>query len=415
MPGMQPTPRPRHVAVLGAGIAGLATAWALHQRGLSVTVIDRAQPGSGASAANGAQLSYAYVQPLADPGIWRQLPALLLAPDSPLRVRLQMDPRQWSWGLRFLAACRRRVSETTTRQLLALAARSRAQFDRMRALTGVEADFSAAGKLVVYQTADTLRAAERQAALQAQLGGSPQRVVGPQELLDIEPALAASAPRLAGGVYTPGDCAADCQRVCTGLHDWLRARGVQFVLDTPVTALQVRQGRVVAASTPRGAIEADAFVVATGHGSPALLRPLGVSLPVYPLRGYSVTVAARAADAPRVSVTDAARKTVFARLGDRLRVAGMVELAGHDTAVSARRIAELLRTARDVFPAASDYVPLHTWAGLRPATPTGRPIAGRHPRGPANLWLNTGHGALGFTLAFGTADVVAEDLDAGPI
>lgn len=395
---------PRHICVLGAGIVGLATAWELRQAGHSVTVADRAGPGAGASAANGAQLSYAYVQPLADPSIWRQLPKLLLSRDSPLQLRLKFDPHQWAWGLQFLAACRASVSERTTERLLALAGESRAGFDAWLHETGAQCDYSATGKLVLYASEEGFAGARRQMALQARLG-SVQAALSPAECVQVEPALAHYAPRVAGGIHTPGECAADCYKVCQALQAQLQARGVQFMLGTAVERLVVQGDRVVAVQTPKGRIEADAFVVSLGTGSPALLRPLGVALPVYPLKGYSITVPA-GSSAPRVSVTDAARKVVFARVGDRLRAAGMVELTGEDRSIQPARIASLLDTASDVFPQGGDYGAAEPWAGLRPATPTAEPVTGVPHGAPRNLVLNTGHGALGFTLAFGSAQRV---------
>jgi len=396
----------RHICVLGAGIVGLATAWELRRAGHAVTVVDRATAGAGASGANGAQLSYAYVQPLADPSIWRQLPKLLLSPDSPLQLRLRFDPHQWAWGLQFLAACRASVSEHTTVRLLALAGESRAGFEAWLRETGAQCDHSATGKLVLYASAEGFAAARRQMALQQRLG-SVQAALTPAECAQVEPALAHYAPRVAGGIHTPGECAADCLKACQALHAQLEALGVRFVLGVDIERLTVRGGRVVAAQTSQGAIEADAFVVSLGTGSPALVRPLGVALPVYPLKGYSITVPAGSA-APAVSVTDAARKVVFARVGSRLRVAGMAELTGEDRSIQPARIASLLATVRDVFPHGGAYEDAQPWAGLRPATPTGEPVTGTPAGAPRNLVLNTGHGALGFTLAFGSARRVAQ-------
>jgi len=398
-----------HVCVMGAGIVGLATAYELQRQGLRVTVVDQAQPGSGASGGNGAQLSYSYVQPLADPGIWAQLPKLLLSPDSPLKLRPQLDPQQWRWALQFLRACNTETSRRSTAQLLALAARSREGFERMLVAERLECDFSRTGKLVLYATPSALEAARRQLELQ-RAWGSEQQTVSPQRCVEIEPALADYRPHIAGAVHTPSECAADCLKVCQGLHRLLAARGVRFVLGTRITALVQSAGRLAAVQTGAGAIEADRFVLALGSASPALARSVGLSLPVYPLKGYSITldVDRQADSAPQVSVTDAARKVVFARLGDRLRVAGMAELVGHGLDIPPERIDTLRQATRAVFPRSDTQQVAHPWAGLRPATPTGVPIVGVQAGGPRNLLVNTGHGALGFTLAFGTAAEVAQ-------
>lgn len=402
-----------HVCVLGAGIVGLATAWQLERQGHQVTVIDRAAPGAGASGGNGAQLSYSYVQPLADASIWRQLPKLLFSPTSPLKLRPQLDPLQWRWGMEFLAACNAQTSRDTTAQLLALAAQSRAGFEAMQADIAPDCDFSATGKLVLYASAASLAGAGAQLELQRTMG-SEQRLVTPDECVAIEPALASYHGQMAGAVYTPSECAADCLKVCGELLRALRARGVRFMLGTDVHGFARGGNRIAAVRTSDGDVEADAFVMALGAASHRLGRALGAYLPVYPLKGYSITVEVDPAPgaAPRVNVTDSARKVVFARIGSRLRVAGMAELVGHDASIPATRIETLAAATRAVFPHASKLAQLHPWTGMRPATPKGLPIIGRLQSAPPNMLFNTGHGALGFTLAFGSAQRIAQALAA---
>ncbi|MES2188778.1 MAG: D-amino acid dehydrogenase [Pseudomonadota bacterium] len=404
------------VCVLGAGIVGLATAWSLNRAGHDVTVVDRAQPGSGASGGNGAQLSYAYVQPLADPGIWAQLPKLLMSPTSPLKIRPQWDVHQWLWGLKFLAACNAGTSRNTTLQLLQLAGESRTAFDTMRAEEGINCDFTSTGKLVLYGDSASFAAAQRQMLLQRELG-SVQEAVTADRCVALEPALVHRHSHISGAIYTPGECAADCQKTCDALLTALSARGVKFLLDTPVSRLVVRGNAVTAINTPRGDVEADSCVLALGSASAVMARRLGVYLPIYPLKGYSITVGldGPAQAAPAVSITDTARKVVFARLGSRLRVAGMAELAGYDTRIADRQIASLQASTQEMFPGCSNFDELQAWAGLRPATPTGLPVIGVHPKGPRNLLFNTGHGALGFTLAFGSAQRIARRLETGRV
>ena len=400
------------VCILGAGIVGLATAWQLRREGHEVTIVDRAGAGAGASGANGAQLSYAYVQPLADPAIWAQLPRLLLARDSPLALRPQWDVDQWRWGLRFLAACRASVSRRGTAQLLALATESRLAFDSLRAEHELDCDFSATGKLVLYADERSFAAARRQLLLQQSLG-CEQRAVSAAEAVAIEPALQNHRVKIAGAVHTPGECAADCYKVCQELLRLLRARGVRTVFSANVSGVSANRGVAVAVETDTGSVEADAFVVAMGSASSRLARTLGLYLPVYPLKGYSITLPASDNEAaPRVNVTDAARKVVFARIGRRLRVAGVAELAGDDLSIPSARVGSLVAAAQAMFPGCADFSRYEPWAGLRPATPDGVPLIGPHPRGPANLLFNTGHGALGFTLAFGSAQRIAAMLPA---
>ncbi len=402
-----------HITVLGAGIVGLATAWELSHAGHQVTVIDRAAPGRGASAGNGAQLSYSYVAPLADASIWSQLPHLLLSPSSPLKLRPQLDPQQWRWGLAFLAACNVRTAGTTTARLLGLAARSRAGFEAMRSEIDAACDFSATGKLVLYRTAEGVAAASQQVDLQREMGAA-QRMVSPEECVAIEPALLGYHREIAGAVHTPSECAADCLKVCEALEAALRARGVVFMLDADIESFDRKADRVHAVQTAAGSVQADTFVMTLGTASPRFGRQLGAYLPVYPLKGYSITLEVDPAPgaAPTVNVTDSARKTVFARLGNRLRVAGMAELVGHDSRIPEGRIDTLVAATRALFPRCSDFVERAPWTGMRPATPTGVPIIGRVDGAPANMLFNTGHGALGFTLAFGSAQELCETVAA---
>ena len=392
------------ICVLGAGIVGLATAYALSGAGHEVTVIDRGLPGSGASGGNGSQLSYSYVQPLADPGIWAQLPKLLLSSTSPLKIKPQLDPYQWLWGLRFLAACNTATSRVTTIELLQLALESRLAFDAMMATEQLDCDFSSTGKLVLFSSPGAFHAARHQMLLQRALG-STQEDVNADRCVALEPALQHQHRHIAGAIYTPGECAADCQKTCDGLVAVLQARGVKFLLNTAINHLVMRDGSVAAVSTAEGAVESDHYVMALGAAAAPMARKLGVYLPIYPLKGYSITVEVDGtpAAAPCVSVTDSDRKVVFARIGSRLRVAGMAELAGYSTAMERPQIDSLKASTQAIFPGCSTFAELNPWAGLRPVTPTARPIIGRHASGPGNLLFNVGHGALGFTLAFGSA------------
>ena len=405
------------VCVLGAGIVGLACAYELDRQGARVTVVDMATSGAGASASNGAQLSYSYVQPLADASIWGQLPKLLLSSDSPLKIRPQWDVAQWRWGLAFMQACNARASYRTTAKLLHLAALSRTGLDRMRAAHQPDCDFSSTGKLVLYPNAKSFAAAQKQMELQRALG-SQQSALNAEETCELEPALATYRQSIAGAIYTASECAVDCLKLCQELERVLRARGVQFLLGNAVTALETRQQRIVAARTATHTIEADQFVLALGSESPHLARSVGLRLPVYPIKGYSMTLdiaQVPAHTAPRLNVTDIASKVVFARIGSRLRVAGMAELVGHDRVLRPQAIDSLQRSTRALFPALNAGNAEPPWTGLRPATPTGLPIVGVQAGGPHNLVVNTGHGALGLTLAFGTAQQVAQQLLETPV
>jgi D-amino-acid dehydrogenase len=376
-----------------------------------------ATSGAGASAGNGAQLSYSYVQPLADASIWGQLPKLLLSSDSPLKIRPQWDVAQWRWGLAFMQACNARASYRTTAKLLQLAVLSRTGLGRMRAADQPDCDFSSTGKLVLYPNAKSFAAAQKQMELQRALGRQ-QSALNAEETCELEPALATYRQSIAGAIYTASECAVDCLKLCQELERVLRARGVQFLLGNAVTALETRQQRIVAARTATHTIEADQFVLALGSESPRMARSVGLRLPVYPIKGYSMTLdisQVPAHAAPRLNVTDIASKVVFARIGSRLRVAGMAELVGHDRVLRPQAIDSLQRSTRALFPALNAGNAEPPWTGLRPATPTGLPIVGVQAGGPHNLVVNTGHGALGLTLAFGTAQQVAPQLLKTPV
>lgn len=411
------------IAVIGGGIVGLATARALIGKGHEVVLLDQGLgPAAGASAQNGAQLSYAYVAPLAAPSIFAQLPSLLLSPTSPLRLRPGLDPAAWSWCLQFTAACTQARADATTRQLLRLAGDSHRAFQRWRAnVPAARIEHATQGKLVLYRSAAGLAAAGRQVQLQQTMHGPLQQVLTGAECCAREPALDPAAP-LAGGIWTPSEEVADCAKVCAALADEL-ASGPGFTALWGHRFLRwERQGNALTGlfaehEGVQQRIAFDACVVAAGAQTPGLLRPLGLggSMPIQPLKGYSIDVAAEhIVRMPATSLTDTATKTVFAPLGAgttrRLRVAGFAELVGQDTRIDHGRIALLLESVRTLFGLRSAPTDLHPWAGLRPATPTGLPCIGR-AGALRNLFVNSGQGALGFTLAFGSADRLAADFE----
>lgn len=396
------------VLVLGAGVVGLTTALFLRREGHEVLVVDgNDRVGAMSSFANGGQLSYSYVAPLAGPGVLGKVPGWLLRRDAPMRMRPTADLDQWRWCLRFVRACSRERSDATTRRLLALSFLSR---DLLNGLlqANPELDFSHArtGKLVVHRDPESFEAAYRLLDYQRSLG-CVQQAVDAAGCVQIEPALAQVQPSLAGGIFTPSEESGDCLQFCCELERLLRAQGVQFQFDTRVQALRRERDARVVVVAQTGVLPADHVVVASGAASARLLQPLGIRVPIYPLKGYSLTLPIRVSDgAPRVSVTDFQRKVVYARLGDRLRVAGMADLTGRDNDLDPARVDTLRREALAMFPQAGDYDQAEAWAGLRPATPEGTPLIGATP--VRNLWINVGQGALGFTLAMGSAKLLAD-------
>jgi len=392
------------IIVIGAGIVGMTTAWELARDGHNVTVVDRAAgPAQGASHANGGQLSYSYVAPLADGTIWRQLPKLMLDPNSPVQFRPGIDPFQYRWLAQFLLACNDRQARDTIDRLGALAQLSRDVLHATTELADADFAWTRTGKLVVYSTGDSFAAARRHAEHQAETG-TERRALDRDACLALEPALTGIADRLVGGLFSPGDEAADPHLLAQALEDRLRAGAgeVRFSYGTTITGLRREGNKVVALETTTGPMEADLYVLTAGVQARALARTAGVDLPIYPLKGYSLSAPVTDGNAvPQVSITDAKRKVVLARLGDRLRLAGAADLVGENTDIDQRRTAKLLADARTDFPAAADWDAARVWAGLRPATPRGTPILGES--GVDRLLLNVGHGALGLTLAFGSA------------
>lgn len=407
-----------HTVVIGAGIVGLATARALLDAGHEITLVDSAlEPAAGASGQNGAQLSYAYVAPLATPAVLRELPGLLFDAESPLSVRLSPSPGFLAWGLRFLWACRETQVAQTTRALLHLAELSRERLHRwIQNADAARIEHQRNGKLVVYRSARAFEAARQQMALQTQLG-SFQLALDASACIEREPALAGQT--VAGGIYTPDEEVADCRKLGEALFDELRRHPrCRVLMGTAVVRWQTAGGavRAVVLRGQEGGeqlLPADAVVVACGIGSNAALAPLGVRLPIEALKGYSLEIPREALQRfPHCSVTDSARKVVFAPLGEgaraRLRVAGIAELGRRDLALDPSRLGRLRDAADRLFGlrAGLDLQALQPWAGLRPMTPTGLPCIGRVRRW-SNVYANAGHGALGFTLAFGSAALLA--------
>ena len=387
------------VAVLGAGVVGVAGAWYLARAGHEVTLVDRQpQAGMETSFANGGQVSTGHAEPWARPSVLPKVLKWLGREDAPLLFRPRADLAQWMWGLRFLLECFPGRFERNKRQLAGLAAYSHSCLRELRAETGIQYHQLSKG---------ILRFCTEQSDFDvlAALGEAKNAA----ECLAIEPALHDSMAPVVGGVYAPGDESGDAHEFTLQLAQLAEARGVRFLRNTAVEGLEIAGGSVVAAQAGGRRLEAEAFVVSLGSYSPLLLAHLGISIPVYPLKGYSITIplsAEAAAAAPSVSLTDEAHKLVISRLGDRLRCAGTAELTGYDTSVNKVRCGAILKRIEELFPALAGASEVKYWAGLRPATPNNVPVIGRTRY--ENLFLNTGHGTLGWTLAAGSGRALAD-------
>lgn len=395
------------VLVLGAGVVGTAAAWYLAKAGHEVTVVDR-QPAAGmeTSFANGGQISPCHAEPWANPSVLPKVLKWLGREDAPLLFRMRRwDPALWAWGLRFLVNCPSRRAARNMERILRVAIYSRASLGELRAETGLDYDQRTQGILHVYRDGREFQRARLAAGLMARWGLERQ-VKSTAECVATEPALATVSRQLAGGIFTPGDESGDAHKFTQGLAARAAARGVVFRHGVTVRALIADGRRIAVADTDCGPLTADAFVLAAGSYSPLLARPLGLGLPIVPAKGYSITLPDVGAGAPVVSITDDEHKMVYSRLGDRLRCAGTAEMTGYDTVLNPARWQLIRRHAQELFPHAGDFAKAEPWTGLRPVTPDSVPLLGATPY--RNLFLNTGHGTLGWTMACGSGRALAD-------
>ena len=400
------------VIVLGAGVIGTSSAWYLARAGHEVTVVDR-QPEAAleTSFANGGQISVSHSEPWANPTAPFKVLRWLGREDAPLLFRPRAELSEWLWGLRFLTECLPGRARRNTEAALSLALYSREQLRQLRRDTGISYDAKTSGILHLYEEIREFEHARKQADL-LRKHGLDLEIKSPVQCAEIEPALAESRIRLAGGAFAASDESGDAQLFTKGLSDLCRAQGVEFRFNVSVRGLEAGRGRIerVVIDDEAGieeSLRSDAYVVALGSYSPLLLKDVGISISVYPVKGYSVTVPLGPESvAPQISLTDHARKIVLSRLGDRLRVAGTAELNGYDTEINESRCAALVRRCFEWFPRAGKPESAQYWTGLRPATPSNLPLIGRSKY--PNLFLNTGHGTLGWTLACGSGRALAD-------
>ena len=395
-----------HVAVIGAGVIGVTTAYYLAERGHDVTVIDReAEVAGGASYANGGQLSYTFTDALGKPTFLAKIPGLLAGRDPGSKVRL--DAALVPWGLRFLAQCTRTRAAENTVAVLKTALRSASLLEELCANVPLEFAHRRVGKLVLLSSADEIRGAQASMALK-NAHGSDTQLLSPQEAIEIEPTLAHVAENFVGAMYSPSDAVADSRRFAVGLKEWLeQTRGVQFLLGCDVERVEQANGRLRAIELGDQTLAPDAVVVCAGAWGGKLLRPLGINPHVYPMRGYSVTLPPGDA-APSVSFTALRHRMVFSRLNDGVRIAGFADFNGFNTDNDVTRIDALLDIARRYAPQAADYSTKEKrpWGGFRPMTPSGQPSVGRTK--VDGVYLNIGHGMLGWTLACASGYDVAQ-------
>ena len=395
------------VLVLGAGVIGTATAYYLHKAGHEVVVVDR-QPDVACetSFANAGGVCPGFAGPWAAPGMPIKILRWLLARHAPLSVRPQLDPRQWRWLAAFVKNCTAENFARNKMRMQRIAHYSKACLVALREETGIRYDHGTGGVLQIFRTDKELEAAQGAAKL-LQSFDVTHRIVSPREIIEIEPALDCATIKLKGGLHLPDDETGDCHLFTTRLADILKSQGVVFQFNTSVQAFMTDGAAVTGVVTSRGKLIADRYVVALANDAPLLLRPLGIDIPVYPVKGYSITLENVQADwSPRSSVMDEHSKVMMTRLGDRVRAAGMAEIAGYGCAVNMRKAETVLDVTRALFPQAGNYARASYWAGLRPMTPDGPPYLGGTPL--QNLLLNVGQGSNGWTQACGCGRIVAD-------
>ncbi|GAB4508703.1 MAG: D-amino acid dehydrogenase [Sulfuricaulis sp.] len=395
------------VLVLGGGVIGVTSAWYLRRAGHEVTVVDRqAAPGLETSQANGGQVSWGAGTPWAAPGIPLKALKWMLHPHSPLVLRPRLDPAMWAWLFRMLANCTSARYAVNRERMLRLSRYSHECLVALRRDTGIHYDEHTTGILELFRTARELDDAIRDVALLKQWDVAC-RLLDRADCIAQEPTLRASQEKIVGGLHFPGDESGDCFQFTQTLANLAQSQGVSFALNTRIERLETHDDRITHVHTDKGVMTADVCVVACGSYSPLLLRPLGIRLPVYPVKGYSVTLPLMdAAAAPAGSVTDVTYKVVITRLGDKLRGAGTAELAGYDLSLRSSRLATISHVMADLFPGAGNPVQMQPWCGLRPMTPDNPPVLGATPC--KNLFLNTGHGTLGWTMACGSGKILAD-------
>ena len=395
------------IAILGSGVIGVTSAWYLAQAGHEVVVIDRqAGPALETSFANAGEISPGYASPWAAPGIPRKALRWLLMRHAPLILKPRLDPAMLRWILSMLGNCNASAYAVNKARMVRLAEFSRDRLIDLRSDTGIRYDERMQGTLQLFREQKQLDGIAKDVAV-LKAGGVPFEILDAAGCLAAEPGLASSDVPLAGGLRLPNDETGDCFKFTNALAQLCREKGVVFLNGHGIERLAMDGGRIDHVATDRGAVRADAYLVALGAYSPLLLAPLGLRLPVYPVKGYSITVPIVDAErAPVSTLLDESYKVAITRLGDRIRVGGMAELSGysHDLPQARRQTLEL--SVGSLFPGSGDLAGASFWAGLRPMTPDSTPVVGATP--VPNLFLNTGHGTLGWTMACGSGHLIAD-------
>ena len=395
------------ILILGSGVIGVTSAWYLRRQGHEVTVIDREPgPALATSFGNAGQVSPGYASPWPAPDIPLKALKWLLSRHAPLAIRPTGDPAQYRWLWAMLRNCTHHRYAVSKARMVRLAEYSRDCLGELRQETGIEYEQRTLGTTQLFRTQAQLDSAERDIAVLRQYG-VPYELLDRAGIVRVEPALAGVADTLAGALRLPGDETGDCHLFTTQLAALAAAAGVEFRYGQRVERLEAEGDRLSGVRIDGRLERADAYVLALGSWSPHLLAPLGIALPVYPLKGYSLTIPiTQPSLAPHSTVLDESYKVAITRFDDRIRVGGMAEVSGYDLSLPQRRRETLELVVRSLYPDGGDLSRASFWSGLRPSTPDGPPVVGATRLG--NLWLNTGHGTLGWTMACGSARYLAD-------
>ncbi|NRF24421.1 D-amino acid dehydrogenase [Vibrio coralliilyticus] len=395
------------VVILGSGVVGLTSAWYLSQAGCQVTVIDR-QPRAAeeTSFANAGQISYGYSSPWAAPGVPLKAMKWLLEEHAPLKIKPSLNPELLHWASQMLKNCQLDRYRINKARMLAIANRSRECLAQLNQQYDLNYQGRTQGTLQIFRNHKQLEAVEKDIALLEE-SGTRYQLLDAKECLLQEPGLANIQGTLTGGLYLPDDETGDCYLFCQQLQAMAENAGVEFLFNTEIQRLNVQGNQVTSVVTSQGEIVADKFVVAMGSYSKSLLEQVGIDIPLYPVKGYSLTLPVINRDfAPQSTIMDETYKVAVTRFENRIRVAGTAELAGFDPALPDKRLATLNHVVANLFPQGTDLTQAEYWTGFRPMTPDGTPIIGETKI--ENLFTNTGHGTLGWTMACGSADILTE-------
>jgi D-amino-acid dehydrogenase len=395
------------IIVLGSGVIGTSTAYYLAEAGHEVIVVDRQEgPGLETSFANAGQVSPGYSSPWAAPGIPLKALKWLFMRHRPLFIWPMPDPDKVCFGLMMLRNCTSARYELNKSRMVPIAEYSRDLLRELRAKAGIAYDERSKGLLQLFRYQKQLDGTGKDVAILEKFG-VPYELLDAEGCIRAEPALGLVREKFVGGLRLLGDETGDCFKFTNALAALCRQLGVEFRYGTPIDALLTEDGRVTGVATANGTVTGDTYVVALGSYAPLLLRRIGIDLPVYPVKGYSITVPITdPTGAPESTVMDETHKVAITRLGDRIRVGGMAELDGYSTKLRPSRRATLEHVVTDLYPKGGDVTKASFWCGLRPMTPDGPPVIGKARH--ANLWLNTGHGTLGWTMSCGSGRVLAD-------